>query len=431
MQHVLPVQKEERSQILDILRGIAILGILLNNIYGFSGYGFLPEANKQQFETYSIDRIFNFLQISFVEGKFYSLFSLLFGIGFSIILTRIQKKRSASLSIFYRRLFILLLIASVHLFFFWEGDILLLYAVVGMILPLFRNCSDKTLLVWAAALLLSPVLLDLIKYWIQWDLSQPLRNIAFSIDKKNGIPVDQNFAFYLYKEGSGWNEWRNWQESAYLHRYAYILQTNRVPKVLGMFLLGYFAGRKMIYANLASYQPLFKKIMLYGLAIGIPFSIAMCYFEMDGKYMYGNIWGLADTISYALSVAPLSLAYASALALIWLKGKNKFLMFFAPVGRMALTNYLSQTLIGIFVFYRIGLGLGQKFGLTYLFLTAIGIYILQVGLSHLWLKYFQYGPVEWLWRQLTYGKRLPLINKGTKNDKALQGSIAIRKKTNA
>ncbi len=414
MQQSLPVQKEERSQILDILRGIAILGILLNNIYGFSGYGFLPEANKQQFDTYNIDRVSNYLQIIFVEGKFYSLFSLLFGIGFSIILTRTRKKGLNSLSIFYRRLFILLLIGSVHLFFFWEGDILFLYAVIGMILPLFRNCSDKQLLTWATVLILSPVFLDLIKYFIQWDPGQPLSTLGFSIDKKNGIPLDQNFAFYLYKDGSGWNEWRNWQESGYLHRYAYILQTNRIPKVLGMFLIGYFAGRKMIFAHLDTYQSLLKKTMLYGFAIGLPFSIAMCWFEMDGRYMYGNIWGMADTISYALSVAPLSLAYASALALVWLKGRKKILQFFAPVGRMALTNYLTQTLLGIFIFYRMGLGLGQKFGLTYLFLTAIVIYFIQVVLSHLWLKYFQYGPVEWIWRQLTYGKRLPLLSRREK-----------------
>ncbi|MEO7294151.1 MAG: hypothetical protein ABIW34_13665, partial [Ginsengibacter sp.] len=144
--HFEPVQNTERAQILDVLRGIAILGIFINNIYGFTGYGFLTEKYKQQFSTYPIDNIISFLQTMFVEGKFYSLFSLLFGIGFSIIIIRNEQKGINAFKVFYRRLAILILIGVAHIFFLWEGDILLLYAMLGFILPLFKKCSDKGLL---------------------------------------------------------------------------------------------------------------------------------------------------------------------------------------------------------------------------------------------------------------------------------------------
>lgn len=411
MKPTTPVQNQERAQILDVLRGIAILGILFNNIYGFSGYGSLLKPDKQLFATYDIDNVLNFLQIIFIEGKFYSIFSLLFGIGFSIILIRNQQKGINPLKIFYRRLFVLLLIGWAHIYFLWEGDILLLYALVGMWLPLFRNCSNRALLIWAVALILSPIAIDAIKFLLQANPGDFILPFAEAIDKKNGI-VGEDWRSYLYNDGSGWNEWRNYQDTAFMYRYSSLLNNNRIPKVLGMFLIGFFAGRKMIYANLEQYKSLFKKIMLWGFIIGIPSSFAMAWFEGDGKTIYKSAWGLADTIAYAFGVVPLSLAYVSCICLWWIKRKGvSNLNVFAPAGRMALTNYLMQTIIASLLFYGAGFGWGQEFGLIYLFPIAIGIYSLQVIYSNIWFRYFQYGPMEWIWRQLTYGKRLPIKRK--------------------
>jgi len=405
--------KQDRAIILDVLRGIAILGILLNNIYGFSGYGFLDEKARQQFATFFIDDPLNFFQIALVEGKFYSLFSLLFGIGFSIILINNQEKGINPLKIFYRRLVILMLFGAVHLCFLWEGDILLLYALIGMLLPLFRRCSDSALLTWALIFALLPIGIDLVKLAVQWSPGDYLKPIAETIDQRNGIPVDDSAAYYLFKEGSGWQEWRHWMEPGYLYRYAYLLDSNRIPKVLAMFLIGFYAGRKKMHANLEQYRPLLQQLMFYGFLIGLPACFAMAYFEGDGKHIYTSAWGLLDTIFYSLGVIPLSLAYTAAICLYWLKyqqaGKLKL---FAPVGRMALTNYLMQTVIATLLFYGAGLGWGQQFGLVYLFFIALGIYILQVIYSNAWFRYFQYGPLEWIWRQLTYGKRLPMKDTG-------------------
>ena len=407
-----PIPVNERADILDVLRGFALLGVLLDNLFGFTGWGFLKQPMRESLPTWPADGILGLLELSFVQGKFYSLFSLLFGTGFSIILVRNEQKGINPLKIFYRRLLVLLLIGAGHLFLLWEGDILFLYALVALILPLFRKCSDKALLIWAAALIASPILIDVVKVLSNIKTGSFLETIALSIDKQSGI-TDENFGQYLYKDGSGWQEWRNWQASGYFWRYSYIIESNRIPKVLGMFLLGFYAGRKMIYASLENYVSLLKKIRRWGFIIGIPSSMAMTYFEIDERAV-PNASGLFDTLFYALGVVPLSLAYVSAICLYWVKkkGNNKWRIL-APVGRMALTNYLMQTILGIAIFYGVGFGLGGNIGPVFFIPIGIGIYLLQIAYSNWWMKHFNYGPFEWIWRMLTYGKKLSIWRQNT------------------
>ena len=290
----------------------------------------------------------------------------------------------------------------------WEGDILLLYALLGMLLPLFRKCSDRTLLIWATVLIASPILIDLVKVLLETKTGSFLEVIAQRIDKKTGLPTDENFSQYLYKDGSGWQEWRNWQASGWLYRYADIIESNRVPKVLGMFLIGFYVGRKMIYSQLENYSSLFKKIKRWGFIIGIPASLGLAYFEIFGKHIPHPL-GLAHTVFYTIGVVPLSLAYASSLCLYWIKTKgNTRWKILAPLGRMALTIYIMQTLLSIMLFYGVGFRLGGNIGPSIFFPIAIGMYLFQIAFSHLWFRYFNYGPLEWIWRMLTYGKKLSL-----------------------
>ena len=408
-QHVLPVSLNERADILDVLRGFALLGVLLDNTFGFTGWGFLTQASRESLPTWPADGIVSLLEQVFINGKFYSLFSLLFGIGFSIILIRNEQKGINPLKIFYRRLIILLLIGAAHLFLLWEGDILCLYALIGMILPLFRKFSDKALLITAAVLILSPIIIDCIYILLHAKSGDGLERLAMSIDKKNGIPTDSTYATYLYKPGSGFHEWRNWQESGWAYRYSYILDSNRIPKVLGMFLLGFYAGRKMMYLHLENYVSLFKKLRSWGFIVGIPAAIACTYFEIFQKHIPNPI-GLAHTFFYAFSVVPLCLAYTSVICLRWVKKKgNSKLNVLAAVGRMALTNYLMQTIIGITLYYGVGLGFGGNIGPAVFFPIGLCVYVLQIIYSNIWFKYFNYGPLEWIWRMLTYGKRLKIL----------------------
>lgn len=376
----------------------------MNNIYGFSGYGFLTPDQRMAFSTADVDKWLDGLQIIFIEGKFYSIFSLLFGIGFSMMMGK-----GTPIGLFYRRLGILFLFGAAHILLLWEGDILLLYALLGFALPLFRNTSDRTLLICSAALILSPILVDVLKVYFQGTPGNFFQNLGQNIDATNGLD-DSNWRTYLFNEDSSWTKWRGWMESGWAYRFFMFLDSNRILKVFGLFLLGLYIGRKKMYMKPEEFQPLLKKVALVGFCVGVPFNVAIVYFETDEYVVYKSIYGIADTISYAFGVVPLALAYAAGIAL-WYVRNPAILRMFAPAGRMALTTYLSQTVIGILLFYGFFGGLGQRFGLAVIFPIALLIYAIQIAVSAHWLKRFQYGPLEWLWRQLTYGKRLPLIKK--------------------
>jgi uncharacterized protein len=310
--------------------------------------------------------------------------------------------------IFFRRIFILMLFGLAHALLLWEGDILLLYALLGFILPLFRKCSNRALLTWAVLLVASPILIDILKVALQFRTGAFLESVAARIDQRSGMPPGEGWRTLLFQEGSGWQEWRTWQASGIFYRYAYIIESNRIPKVLGLFILGLYVGRNMIYANLDRYRQLLVRTRRWGFIIGIPASLAMAWFEIDDRAI-PHPQGLFDSISYCLGVVPLSLAYASWLALWWQKKKGKSRWrILAPMGRMALTNYITQTLLGILIYYGLGMGLGGDIGPSVFMPLGIAVYALQVAYSNAWFRYFYFGPLEWVWRQVTYGRRLPM-----------------------
>ncbi len=404
----LPIQHQERSYILDILRGFALLGIFVANCGVFTMYAFLSEEQQAALFTSKTDQYFNYFYHAFIDGKFYSIFSLLFGIGFSVILLRSELAGKSPLKIFYRRLFILILIGFAHALLLWDGDILLLYALIGAFLPLFRKCSDKTLLILWTALIFSPLLFDSVKVISNGalDLSNPIEQIAIAVDTKNGID-DENFRTWLVVHTDYISQFK-FIQGGFFWRWEGLIGTNRLPKVLGMFLLGLYVGRNMIYANLEQHKPLLKQVQRWGFIIGIQASLAYAWFILDETNL-PKPGGLLDTFFYAISVVPLSLGYATTLCLLWLNPTwKKRLMIFAPAGRMALTNYLMQTVIAITLYYGIGFGLGAKFGPTLFIPIAVAVFIVQLMSSKLWLTYFRFGPMEWIWRQLTYGKLLPI-----------------------
>jgi len=354
--------------------------------------------------TAAVDRWLAYFHFAFISGKFYSLFSLLFGIGFSIFLLKGKNSNVNPLPVFYRRLFILLLIGLGHALLLWDGDILVLYALLGMLLPLFRNCSDKTLLWLWVILILSPLLFDTIKVLTEgkFDPSAPLRAKAMAVDREISINEQDLHQWLIVNNEYG--DLLKWNQSGFFWRWEMLVGSNRLPKVFGMFLLGLYVGRTLIYAKLENNIALFRRVRKWCFIIGLPASVAYAWFEMNGRRL-PSAGGLLLTLSYAISIVPMCLAYTTSLCLLWMKPAwKKRLVRIAPAGRMALTNYLVQSIIGILLFYGIGLGQGAKLGPTFFMPIAIGVYGLQLVYSSLWLKRFRFGPMEWLWRRLTYGK---------------------------
>jgi uncharacterized protein len=183
----------------------------------------------------------------------------------------------------------------------------------------------------------------------------------------------------------------------------------RLPKILAMFLLGFYVYRRGYFQNLSNHQPFIRKVLRYGLFLGLIGNITFAWLAGNEAAFPPSAAGIFGVIAYAFGVPALAFFYIALVATLWQKSVwQKLLAFLAPVGRMALTNYLLQTVICVIIFYGYGLGQFGKVGALASTLIAFGIFSVQILLSVLWLKYFAYGPIEWIWRQLTYRQRLDL-----------------------
>ncbi|WP_106827952.1 DUF418 domain-containing protein [Parabacteroides pacaensis] len=403
--HIGPVRSRERYIILDALRGLALFGICLANFPEFSLYSFLHSEAMAEMPTAAIDRIVRYLQYIFIDGKFYTLFSLLFGIGFSIIISNAVRKQVNGFSIFYRRMIMLLLIGFVHLMFIWSGDILMLYALIGLLLPLFRNVSNRGLLMASAIFLLLPVGIDVFIMATGITPSAAVVRVQQHYCARYGI-TDENFAYWLRDAGNYTDVFKFLIQGAFVRMQEFI-DGNRAFKVMGLFLLGFYIGRNRFYARLEEKKGLLKLVAVWGGGIGLLTSLLYAWSAMNG-----HPWGLAGhTFLYTISVFPLGMAYAAGFCLLYLrKRERRIFRWLAAPGRMALTNYIGQSVWGMLIFYGIGFRMGADMGLIYVLLIATGVYLAEVVSSHVWLHYFQYGPLEWIWRMLTYGKWLPLTH---------------------
>ncbi len=393
------MKSTERYAILDILRGLALLGIVLANFPEFGLYTFLENDVTETMPTAVADRVVRFLQYIFIDGKFYTLFSLLFGIGFSIIIANAAKRGANGLRIFYRRMFVLLLIGFVHLMFLWSGDILMLYALLGMLLPLFRHFSNKVLLTWSAIFLLLPIGVDAVIELSGIYPSAPVVELQQYYCAKYGI-TDENFAYWL-RDAKDYGGVFEFLIQGALVRVQEFIDGNRYFRVMGLFLLGFYIGRNRLYVDLENRRRPLKRIATYGFALGLPLSFVYAW-----SCMNAHPWGLAmHSMLYTVSVFPLGFAYAAGICLLYLYNREAGIFkFLAAPGQMALTNYISQSLWGMLIFYGIGFGFGADTGLVYILLVAVGIFLVEVAFSYVWLRRFRFGPLEWIWRMLTYGK---------------------------
>lgn len=401
-----PVRASERYVILDALRGFALLGICMANFPEFSLFTFLKPEVVAEMPTAEVDKVVRFLMYMFVDGKFYTLFSLLFGIGFSIIIRHVAQRGGNGLHVFYRRMLLLLVIGFLHLMFIWSGDILMLYALMGMLLPLFRNLSGKRLIPWAMALLFFPIVVDALCELTGTSLSLPAVRMQQFYCAKYGI-MEDNFAYWL-RDAEDYGGVFQFLVQGACVRLQEFVDGNRYFKVLGLFLIGFYIGRERMYANLGAWKCQLEKIFRYGLLIGLP---SACLYACSA--MHHQLWGLTShSVLYFLNVYALGFAYAAGICLLYLRGKDWGIWhYLAAPGRMALTNYIGQSVIGMFLFYGIGCGLGAGMGLVHTECIVLGVYLFQVLFSCLWLSVFRFGPLEWIWRMLTYGKWFPLCKR--------------------
>ncbi|KFM99151.1 hypothetical protein DJ93_4042 [Bacillus clarus] len=325
----------------------------------------------------------------FIQTKFYTIFSFLFGLGFYIFMKRAEAKTDHPKTLFFRRLLILLLFGFLHYVLLWDGDILHTYAITGFFLFLFYKREPRTILIWAIVLLsfmqfftlLGSLLMALVPL-DKLDLSSaviPLENW--------GVHTEERFHSF-YSEAIG--------NSLIM-----------LPETLGLFLLGLYAGKKDIFRRTKELDTKLKKWQIIMFVLTLPMWFIMIHFFIKNQpYTPFSLMGIT-----MISGKTLFIFYIFTLMRLLQKEKwQRLLRPFQYVGRMALTNYISHTIITLIVFglffkkyYPVPLWIGPLF--------CIAFYTLQIFISHWWLSRYQYGPLEYIWRLGTYGKMMPLKKK--------------------
>lgn len=392
-----PTSGQERYEFLDVLRGFALFGIITANMILYSLYLYLPEPAKVSMSTYATDRVLDFLELLLIEQKFYTIFSVLFGIGFSILLTRAQAKHLVFHRFFLRRVGFLYLIGVVHAILIWHDDILQFYAFCGALLLLFLRARNRTVIVFAVLALLTPAAIKLLGAIPPESFTAP-RDMLFD---RFGFTHDTRID--VWRTGSP-AEIVRLNLSSWFNQLDHLITSGMIFKIFGCFLLGFYIGRNEIHKNLQKYRPIIKRLAVLGIALGGPFNVVYAATFESKSWLH--------TVSDTLGILPLSAGYASVLCLLWMGPNGKWLEeYLAPVGRMALTNYVGQSVICTLIFYGTGLGLGGTMGPTLYLPVGVAVYFVQIAISRAWLDQFQFGPLEWLWRMLTYGSRIPLTKR--------------------
>lgn len=404
-----PTLGGQRIQTLDILRGLAIFGILMVNMPLMNAPIVAILSDVKLWTDLPNQLATGFIKL-FFESKFYVLFSLLFGYGFWLFLNKPMPEGVSVIPLYRRRVFFLLLFGIAHMVFLWPGDILIFYALFGFLLLLFRKTPDHKLVKWALGFILVPIILNsIIVFFIILAGFSPEAKAAMEASfAENNQRVTAIFlkATEVYGSGS-FADIVNMRVTEYgmlLPGFLFFY-----PNVMAMFLLGQYAARKGYLHNPENHLPFFRKLFIRGLIIGLPLNLIYALIFTIGQLNQPSIYTLIAAICSGFGGPALTLAYVSGIILLISKGHLKFISAkLAPVGRMALTNYLTHSIIASILYLSYGFALYGKVNIWQGILITVAIFLIQIPLSNWWLKHFRFGPFEWLWRSLTYLKLQPM-----------------------
>jgi uncharacterized membrane protein YeiB len=520
-----PVSLQERIQTIDIIRGIALFGILVINFT-------VDNRNVQPEEGWTSlgDQLAYWPIRFFLDDKFMAMYCFLFGLGFSIQMLRAQERNSPFVFVYFRRLIVLYLIGTVHGILTRE-TILPTYAMVGVLLLLFYKLPRKLLPPLAFLCFLIPTARYFIKIQqaeklvtstTQASIDTTLVDACVGVYERAGEPGRYNVItregnkifnlgrggkfdllmisgteyaiknspaarFSFQKNSSGniykllirpsgievsclkiqmdiklaqkemerqmaearnpqqkitytefiikntkdtWQGLKNWSWNNFLWGF-------NISGILPLFLMGLYFGRRKVFYDISSNRQFLRSTMIWGLILGGAGVAIFIGFEA-WNFIIGNNWNWGYStfnrgligLSWDLGIMIMAIGYISGLTLLLEKtdpigiGWKKRLSFFAPVGRMGLTNYIFHTIPYILLFDSFGLSLSGKIGPLYRLLLALPVFVVIILFSHWWFKRFSIGPVEWLWRSLTYLKFQPMrLKASNKNEEKVDGNM--------
>lgn len=411
-----PLKSTDRIVALDAIRGFALFGIMFVNMTWFTGFAVLSPEQRKGLGTERIDEIVYWLVHVLVDGKFWSIFAFLFGVGVAIQYRRSQKSGQQFTGLFVRRLSILLSIGLAHAAFLWFGDIVSLYAAAGFVLLIFVARSDRTVLIWGGILLVAPILQMAI-----WLVVHLLTGDPNARDPGHG-PGE---LLYLFGEGSYVQVFSaNWEFLK--ERWVIAVYDGRFLKLAGLFLIGWWAGKRDIFHYPMNHKRLLYGVLLFALFIGLPANLVAFTAFPGVSLRPPSVSGWVVESVKTIGIPALALGYVSLLLLCFSAfPKTRFERMLAVTGRLSLTNYVMQSALGILMFYGYGFGQWGQIGVTWSIALILVTFGLQFVFSWIWLHFFHYGPLEWAWRCLTYGRMVSLRNSSRPELPTAKGELEV------
>lgn len=382
-----PIPQKDRTVVVDVIRGFALVGVLLANFTSYVDQQ-TPEPILNSMSS-PLDLRLMTINSIFFEWKFMTLFSILFGYGFGLILQSLLQKNINPNFFFAKRMFWLFIFGCIHSLFWW-ADVLHLYAMSGILLLIFRNKSNSTILI--CAILFAFIVPQIVSY-------------AFRNQPETFTGADIQSIYDHYKTGSIVDV-INFNIDFYYRMFIVSgSDLTDITETLGRFLFGYFLLRINLFHDIQIKKHLFKRIALFSAPLMIAYFIVRWLLLNNtihvNQYLFTPFikLGILSTTTFYVSV--LVLAYASF-------GMTKLFLAFQALGRMTLTNYLLVSAFLVILLYGFGFNRLGIMRMHMIWICAFGWLLVEIFFSIYWLRYFRYGPAEWIWRQLSYGQRLEL-----------------------
>lgn len=386
-----PTDPGKRITQIDILRGFALFGVLLVNVFGYNSSFFDFSGFYKAFEDPLNSRIYN-LVVGFAADKFIFIFSFLFGVGFSIMYLKYKADEKHFFRLYMRRMLALMMFGIIHILFFWAGDILLSYSLMGIILLFSRKLRSGLLLFLSIFIYFFPI--------IYIALQSIYTNLPDALSSVTDIKMPEVISIY---SGGSYFDVLKLRLSEFL-AFRNINLIYYAPKVLSLFIFGYlfFKHRFLDKINSArtKYSILFIVLFITGIASTIfTDDIVNALADAETNRFYLAIYmGIFEITNIFLGLSYILLI----LILSQIPGFRSILNPLKYVGRTALTNYMMQSVIFTTIMYSYGFGRFASFQPWQLVILAVVVFVIQTIISKIWLQKFRFGPLEWVWRKMTY-----------------------------
>tara|TARA_B100001094_G_scaffold16403_1_gene14143 strand:+ start:1792 stop:3111 length:1320 start_codon:yes stop_codon:yes gene_type:complete len=418
---VSPVGQKQRIRSIDTLRGVALLGILLLNIIAFSGplaTYFDPSAGER---VAGLDLAVAMFVDIWAEGAFRAIFSMLFGAGLLVFFAKPGIADSAIKSLYYRRTWLLVGFGLVNSYLLlWAGDILYAYGVTGLVLYFFRNLSAKRLALCSTVLFLLLGLIHTANYFstrLVYEEYQAVISLTDEMElSERQIQSLENWDYYLQQQLAAPEQIAMETEirkQGYLENFIFTAEINIVFQTVIFLVNSFWDAAAMMLLGMAFMKwnifdasrdvSFYIRMMVLGFGVGLTVNSWEMVVYVSGGFE--PFWSAAARPTYDIGRLGMAIGYIGSVMLICkLEILSRIRHALACVGQMALTNYLAQSIICNIIFLGFGFGMFGQLQRAEIYYVVFGVWIFQLMFSAFWLRSYRYGPVEWLWRSLTYKK---------------------------